>query len=56
MGEREEGHEGQELEGTGMAEGQGSKDVSDQIEDEEQIAGLQVSCIRRGLFPSNVES
>lgn len=38
--EEEQGdHDGEELEGTGMGDGAGSKDVSDQIEDEEQVMG-----------------
>ena len=40
-GDAEEGHGGQELEGTGMADGAGNQDVSEQIEDEEQVAGQQ---------------
>ena len=36
-----EGEEGDASQGMGMAEGQGKKDVSDQIEDEEQVLGLQ---------------
>ena len=31
----------QESEGTGMGEGQGARDVSDQIEDEDQLLGAQ---------------
>jgi len=30
-----------DVEGTGMGEGEGKKDVSDQIEDEEQLLGLK---------------
>jgi hypothetical protein len=36
-----EDHGGQDLDGNGMADGTGSKDVSDQIEDEEQILGTK---------------
>lgn len=30
-----------DVEGTGMGEGEGKKDVTDQIEDEEQLLGLK---------------
>jgi hypothetical protein len=36
-----EGETDDNVAGMGMAEGQGNKDVSDQIEDEEQLLGLQ---------------
>lgn len=34
-------HSGQDLQGTGMAEGVGNKDVSEEIVDEEQILGTK---------------
>ena len=37
----EAGDEEGELDGTGMADGEGAKDVSEEIEDEEQVLGLQ---------------
>jgi hypothetical protein len=36
-----EGGKFQESDGTGMGEGEGVKDVSDQIEDEDQLLGAQ---------------
>ena len=39
--EEEDGDDGDVGEGTGMGEGYGEDDVSEQIEDEEQVAGLK---------------
>eukprot|EP00911_Craspedida_sp_UC1_P001751 UC1_evm2s1334 len=39
--ESEEDHEGMKLDGVGVGEGAGEKDVSEQIEDEEQVNGTQ---------------
>lgn len=45
-GDGDDGHAGDDLQGTGMAEGTGKKDVSDQIEDEEQV-GVAHGRVRR---------
>ncbi len=37
--------------GTGMGEGQGNKDVSDQIEDEEQLLGTRSECSVPAIVP-----
>lgn len=34
-------HQFEDVEGTGMGEGDGKKDVTDEIEDEEQLLGLK---------------
>nr|CCA19393.1 hypothetical protein CaO19.12161 [Albugo laibachii Nc14] len=39
--DQDSGEAGKEFDGTGMGQGEGKKDVSDQIEDEEQLLGLR---------------